>query len=198
MTSYSLPPDLEAEVVSSLYQQAAELNWTYLTDQDRTKHYQRWTEDPAIGGRLVLFIGKPENVRPWIKDGPMKEYTRATYGVGKYARYVTKPPTAVSTLVAKALGNGWAPDLATLDIKPLSVVIHRTDEEGDKRFAWGPVKDFKHLVWAAISKQADGDTLPWVVCSIDSFIRPATETQKAFQQRIGRRLDLTITHVTDG
>src|ERR1700733_2055700 len=117
MTSYSLPPALEADVVGSLYRQAAELKWTYLTAQDRTRHYQRWTEDPTIGGRLVLFTGKPENVRPWIKDGPMKEYTRATYGVGKYAQYVTQPPTPVGTLVARALGDGWTADLTTLDIK---------------------------------------------------------------------------------
>ncbi|MFE5621683.1 hypothetical protein ACFQ8S_06435 [Streptomyces virginiae] len=199
MTTYSLPRDLEEQVVRLLYQRAAELNWTYLPDAERTKQYQLWTADPAIGGKLLGFIAKPENVRPWIKDGPMKEYARATYGVGKYAPFVTKPATPVDTLVVKALGPGWVVDLATLDIKPLKVTIRREDnEDEERRFVWGPVKDFKHLAWAAILAQAGGDPLPWAVCVVDSFVRPVSKTQKVSHQRIAERLGLLVAHVSDG
>lgn len=199
MSGYSLPRDLESDIVGLLYKQAADLNWTNLPDAERTKMYRRWTENPDIGGRLELFIGRPESVRTWIKDGPMKEYTRATYGVGKFASCISRPSTSIDTLVAKALGNTWIPDPETLQIKPLSVHIrHMKDEDREQCFAWGPVRDFKHLVWAAISAQANGDPLPWVICVIDSFVRPVTSKQKSFHERIGHRLDLTIKHITDG
>ncbi|MYS81400.1 hypothetical protein [Embleya scabrispora] len=199
MTTYSLPRDLEEQVVRLLYQRAAELNWAYLPDYERTRQYRSWTADPAIGGRLLAFIGKPEDVRPWIKDGPMKEYARATYGVGKYAPLVAKPATPVGILVSRALDSGWIADLTTLDIKPLKVTIRREDdEEKEQRFAWGPAKDFKHLTWAAITAQANGDSLPWVVCLVDSFVRPVSKTQKAAHQRIAERVRLVVTHVSDG
>lgn len=195
MTGYALSDNVEANVVRLLYQQAAELNWTHLKDEDRTKHYQRWTEDPAIGGRLMLFVGRPENVRPWIKDGPMKEYVRATYGVGKYAQYVTQPAVPIDALVSKALGAGWIVDPDTLRIKPLSVVIRRQDdEEHESRFAWGPA--FKHLAWAAIKSQESGDARQWVACVVDSFVKPITSTEKALNLRIGRRLNIAVAHVT--
>lgn len=198
MSTYSLPADLEEDIVRVLYEQAAEVNWTYLSDAERTKLYRQWTADPQIGGRLLPFVGVPENVRPWIKDGPMKEYTRATYGVGKYGPLVAKLPTSVETLVEKALGAGWSVDMESLDIKPLKVVIRREDEEVEQRFTWGPVRDFKHLAWAAITAQADGDPLPWVICAVDSFVRRVTPAQKATHERIAQRLGLVMAHVTDG
>ncbi|MGW2161636.1 hypothetical protein [Nonomuraea sp. NPDC001699] len=199
MTAYSLPTDLEEDIVRLLYGEAADVNWTFLPDAERTRLYQQWTADPRIGGRLLPFVGTPENVRPWIKDGPMKEYTRATYGVGKYAPLVAKPTTSVEVLVEKAIGAGWLVDLESLDIKPLKVVIRRRDdEEIEQRFTWGPVRDFKHLAWAAITAQADGDPLPWVICAVDSFVRRVTPNQKATHERIAQRLGLTVAHVTDG
>ena len=199
MTAYSLPTDVEKDVVRRLYEQAAERNWTYLQDAERTKLYQQWTNDPKIGGRLLPFVGNPENVRPWIKDGPMKEFTRATYGVGKYAPLVSKPASSVETLVQKAIGGGWSADLSTLEIKPLRVVLRREDnEEVEQRFTWGPVKDFKHLAWAAITAQAAGDTLPWVICAVDTFVRRVPARQKELHEQIAKRLNLVVAHVTDG
>jgi hypothetical protein len=199
MSAYSLPRDLEDDVVRLMYQRAEEVNWPYLTDNDRTEFYRLWTEDPAIGGRLLPFMGKPENVRPWMKDVPMKEYARAANGVGKYAPLVTKSAAPVDVLVRKALGPGWTADPATLKIKPLRVTIHRDDDEEDeRRFVWGPARDFKHLSWAAIAAQADGDAHLWVVCVVDSFVRQVTSTQRATHLRLGSRLGLDIKHVTDG
>ncbi|MGW5987181.1 hypothetical protein ACWFRT_15635 [Streptomyces anulatus] len=199
MSKYAIPTDLEEEVVRLLYKRMADLNWIYLPDSERTSHYVTWTSDPEVGGRLLPFIGKPENVRPWLKDRPMKEYTRATYGVGKWAPLVAKPSTPVSELVVRALGSGWTVDLETLDIKPLRVTIrHEDDEETGRRFAWAPMRDFKHLAWAAIAAQAGGDALPWVICTVDSFVRKITLEQKAKNELIANRLDLISAHVTDG
>jgi hypothetical protein len=199
MTRYSIPEDIEAEVVRELYIKAAELNWTHITDQERTKHYRIWTDDPTIGERLLPFVSAPQNVRPWIKDGPMKEYVRATYGVGKYAPYVVKPATPVTTLVTKALGPGWTANLDTLTIKPLTVIIRNDRNEGlEQCFTWGPAKDIKHLVWATIQAQAKGDTLPRVLCLIYTFVRPVSPSKKVFNMKIGALLGITIKHVADG
>lgn len=198
MSKYAIPTDIEEEVVRLLYKRMADLNWIYLTGTERTRHYVAWTSDPEVGGRLLPFIGKTENIRPWLKDGPMKEYVRSTYGVGKWAPLVAKPSTPVDELVLRALGPGWTVDLETLDIKPLRVTIrHTDDEEMERRFAWAPMRDFKHLAWAAIAAQADGDALPWVICTVDSFVRKITPKQKATNERIVKRLGLISAHVTD-
>jgi hypothetical protein len=199
MSKYGIPTDLEEEVVRLLYKRVGDLNWTYLTDNDRSSLYKAWTSDPAVGGRLLPFIGSEENIRLWLKNGPMKEYIRATYGVGKWAPLVVKPSTPVSELVVMALGPGWKVDLESLDIKPLRVIIrHEDDEEMEQRFAWAPMRDFKHLAWAAIAAQASGDALPWVICTVDSFVRKITPEQKATNERIAKRIGLISAHVTDG
>ncbi|MEU4034464.1 hypothetical protein [Streptomyces collinus] len=199
MSKYGIPTDLEEEVVRLLYKRVGDLNWTYLTDNDRSSLYKAWTSDPAVGGRLLPFIGSEENIRLWLKNGPMKEYIRATYGVGKWAPLVVKPSTPASELVVMALGPGWKVDLESLDIKPLRVIIrHEDDEEMEQRFAWAPMRDFKHLAWAAIAAQASGDALPWVICTVDSFVRKITPEQKATNERIAKRLGLISAHVTDG
>ncbi len=139
MTDYNLPSELEQAIFTLLYQQAASVGWTYLTDQERTRFYQEWTNDSSIGGRLLDFMGKSENVRPWLKDVPMKEYARALQGVGKYAQYVANPATSLHMLVAKAIGSQWIVVENTQKVKPLRVVLHQVDDEEDERhFAWGP------------------------------------------------------------
>ncbi|MEK2488557.1 hypothetical protein WN990_03260 [Kitasatospora purpeofusca] len=199
MTKYAIPTDLEEEVVRLLYKRMADLNWIYLPDSERTRHYVAWTSGPEVGGRLLPFIGKPEKIRTWLKDRPMKEYVRATYGVGKWAPLVAKPSTPISELVIRALGPGWTVDLETLAIKPLCVTIRREDdEETERRFAWAPMRDFKHLAWAAIAAQAGGDALPWVICTVDSFVRRITLEQRMTNEGIAKRLGLISAHVTDG
>ena len=43
--------------------------------------YDRWLDDPAIGGYLTRFLSR-ERARVWLKDVPMKEYSRARNGIG--------------------------------------------------------------------------------------------------------------------
>ncbi|KUN80359.1 hypothetical protein AQJ66_26860 [Streptomyces bungoensis] len=197
MTAYDLPADLEATVVGLLYQRAAELDWLHLTDIERTNYYASWTEDPQIGGKLLLFIKKPDAVRVWMKNGPMKEYSRALNGVGKYAQFVDQRRTDVQTLITKALGPEWLVVPDTQKIKPLRLTVRRNDNEDDeRRFCWGPSRDLKHLVWRAISDQVEGDTTPWVICVVSPFTRPAANSERAQHQRLATRLGLEIIDVT--
>lgn len=197
MTSYDLPADLEEAVVQRLYQRAAELGWPFLSDTERTNHYQYWIDDPEIGEKLLLFIKKPEAVRVWMKDGPMKEYARAVNGIGKYAKFVDERKIELRSLIAKALDPGWVEVPDTQKIKPLRVTICREDDEGEeKRFCWGPPRDLKHLVWRAVVDQAEGDAVPWVLCVVSPVTSPATNSELARHERLATRLGLDIVNIT--
>lgn len=197
MSTYDLPPELEESVVRLLYQRAAELGWAHLTDSERTNQYQYWTDDPEIGGKLVLFIKKPEAVRVWMKDGPMKEYARAVNGIGKYSKFIDDDQIELRALIAKALGPGWLEVPGTQKIKPLRVTVCRKDDEGEeRRFCWGPSRDLKHLVWRAIADQAEGDSVPWILCVVSPFTRPATKSELAEHKRLATRLGLEIVDIT--
>jgi hypothetical protein len=122
-TRCPIPEDREADVVRRLYKQVADLDWMHITHRERTRAYQSWTEDSQIGGLLLPFLSTEQNVRVWLKNGPIKEYPRALYGVGKYASCVARPATPVQSLVSQALGPGWIVDSNSLTIKPLMVTI---------------------------------------------------------------------------
>ena len=153
-----------------------------------------WIADSEIGQRLAEFM-TPERARVWIKDGPVKEYPRALAGVGKYAPLANGSDN-VADIVRRALGAGWTSDTATLRVKPLRVEAHR---DGDTVvLTWGPSRDLKHLVWAALNADASGDPREWVLVVTGTFTRPVTASDKAHQLRIARKCGLRLVHVELG
>jgi len=190
----TVTPGIETSIVRLLFEQAAAIGWTYLPLNRRTEMYNRWVRTPEIGGRLQKFMS-PEETRVWIKDGPMKEYARAIAGFGKYADLVSNQSSTPRELVHRALGPGWEIDLETRAVKPLRLRIHKDDEE--LNFAWGPIRDLKHLVWAALTAEAGGDPTPWTLCLVASFERPITADERAAYLRLSRRCGLHITDVSD-
>lgn len=190
--NYNLPEDVVNGVVSTLYTEAGTVDWVYLTDRDRTILYNKWVHAPEIGGRLQSFM-PPEKVRVWLKDRPMKEYARAVYGVGEFASLVPNPGISLGELVHKALGKEWEADPETLEVKPLRVIAVKGDEQS--RISWAPAKDFKHLVWAALQADAEGDAIPWTLCIVSSFEKPVPADKKRFQQRMANRCGLRIVYV---
>jgi hypothetical protein len=180
-----------------MYERAAELGWPSLSDAERTNQYRYWTDDQQIGGKLLLYLGRPEAVRVWMKDGPMKEYARAVNGIGKYADLVDEDIVRLPELLSRALGPGWIEIPNTKKIKPLRVTVRRhNDEDEEKRFCWGPPRDLKHLVWRAITDQAEGDAVSWIVCVVNPSTRPATKSQRAQHERLARRIGLDIVDIT--
>ncbi|WP_196054795.1 hypothetical protein [Nocardia aurantiaca] len=199
MSRHPIPADTEMDVVRLIYAEGGEEARTGLTDAARTELYQKWTGDARIGGRLLPFLGTDDNIRVWIKNGPMKELSRALNGVGKYKDLVQNPASDVDVLVAKALRDGsWLVNSDSLKVKPLRVLIHQAhDEEHERWFTWAPVAHFKHLVWCALQEHAKGDTRPWVLCAVDSFGNRVSPETKTIHERIGERLDVVVAHVTD-
>lgn len=183
--------EVEEAIVSRLFADMERLGWEGMTPRQRTSQYGEWIKDAEIGQKLAEWM-TPERARVWIKDGPVKEYPRALAGVGKYAP-LANGSANVADLVQRALGAGWTSDPATLSVKPLRVEAHQGDET--VVLAWGPARDLKHLVWAALNADASGDSREWVLVVTSTFTRPVTTSDKAHQLRIARRCGLRLVHV---
>ena len=69
----TIPDAIRDDMKARLWAAADSLRWSTLPDTDRAKHYEIWTRDPAIGGRLGHFMD-PRRVRVYIKDSLIKPY----------------------------------------------------------------------------------------------------------------------------
>lgn len=187
-----VPKEIGNKVVSKLYSDAAKFDWAHLSPQQRSAQYNAWIQDPEVGGRLQQYLAA-EEARVWIKDGPMKEWSRAVSGVGEYAAFVDDASDFQPRLVRKALGEGWQPRPDTLRIKPLRLVAHKDEEE--IMVAWGPATDLKHLMWAALTASAAGDARVWVVCVVSAFTKPTPSNEKQAHQRIAHRCGIRVVHI---
>ena len=188
-----IPKEVESKVVTRLYAEAARLEWASLTGPQRTAQYAKWVDDPDIGGRLreYLTVG---DTRVWIKDTPMKEWSRSLSGVGKYAALVEGADDIPSRLVRKVLGDDWRADAGTLRVKPLGIVARKDEDE--TVLTWGPASDLKHLVWAALTASAEGDAREWVLCVVETFTKATPANEKQAHQRLAERCGLRIVHVS--
>lgn len=184
--------EIETKVVTKLYADAELIDWAHMTPQQHSVQYSKWVEDPQVGGLLGEFLSDSD-ARVWIKDGPMKEWSRSLSGVGKYAALVAGSEDIPTKLVRKVLGIGWAVDPSTIRTKPLRLVARNGEDE--TVLTWAPSRDLKHLVWAALNASAEGDTRTWVVCVIETFTKPAPSNEKLAHQRLAKRCGLQVVHV---
>jgi hypothetical protein len=189
-----IPPEIEMTVVAQLYSDASELDWTSLRPHQRSAQYDRWLETPEVGAKLRAYLSGSA-ARVWIKDGPMKEWTRALSGVGKYATLIGDSTTTQLKVVQKALGPNWGPLCDTLKVKPLRIVA-RQDDETEAVVTWAPANGLKHMIWAALTASAEGDTRDWMICVTESFTRPTPANEKQAHLRLAKRCDLRLVHLT--
>jgi hypothetical protein len=144
----SIPSQIERDVARRLYEDAQRLDWIHLSMTARRRQYAAWLEAPEVGGALTQFLSR-EGARVWIKDGPMKEFARATAGVGRFASFVDQTGRGPAEMIRLALGAKWTLVAGSVGIKPLHCLAAC---EAEQRFlCWGPPKDFKHLLWAALT-----------------------------------------------
>jgi hypothetical protein len=188
-----IPKDIETKVVTRLYGDAKTLDWATLTPQQHSAQYTKWVDDPEVGGRLREYLSASD-ARVWIKDGPMKEWSRSLSGVGKYANLVDGADDTPARLARKALGDGWEVDSDTLRVKPLRVTARHDEDE--TTLTWAPATGLKHLVWAALTASAQGDTREWVLCVVETFTKPTPANEKQAHQRLAKRCGLRLVHVS--
>lgn len=72
----TIPKAIRDDIRARLWATADALSWSTLPDTERAKHYELWTRDHAIGGRLGHFMD-PRKVRVYIKDSLVKPYERS-------------------------------------------------------------------------------------------------------------------------
>lgn len=190
-----VPRAVETRVVTQLYADATTLGWLNLTPRDHSAQYAEWVQDPEVGGQLRPYLSDDE-LRIWIKDGPMKELSRASNGVGRFADLVPGAAQIPAQLVAQVFGPDWEVRAGTVVGKPLRLTACHTTDDSEAVLAWGAPADLKHLTWAALKGAADGDTRPWVLCVIETFTRRTPANEKHAHQRLAERCQLTVKHVT--
>ena len=177
-----LPAGIVRRVVEKLYRDAQRVGWLNLTPRDRNRQYTTWLDNQEVGGLLLRFV-KRDGARVWIKDGPMKEYARALAGVGRFKDYASGSGASPDRVVRAAVGKECTVLKDSVGIKPLHCLTENKDGE-QTWVCWGPPKDFKHLLWAAICRAVDASDVACHVVVIESVER----TTDAAEQR--RRLAL--------
>lgn len=188
----AVPKEIETKVAAKLYGDAMRIDWNAMTPRQHSLQYEKWVSEPEVGGKLKEYLNDA-NARVWIKDGPMKEWSRALSGVGKYANLIEDSEYVPTKLVSKVLGTEWTAELNTIKTKPLRLVASRGETEAV--ITWSSPRDLKHLVWAALSASANGDLRPWILCLIETFTNPTAKNEKQAHQRVASRCNLEIKHV---
>lgn len=74
-----VPDHIRKDLRRRLWGLADEVGWTDLSPSAKSSHYENWTRDPDIGGRLSRFMDR-SRVRVYLKDTLLKEYTRTRSG----------------------------------------------------------------------------------------------------------------------
>ena len=72
----SVPATTRSALKEKLWQRGDDLGWATLSPMDKSHHYEAWTKDPEIGGRLGRYMGQGQ-IRVYIKDTLLKDYTRS-------------------------------------------------------------------------------------------------------------------------
>lgn len=179
-------------VVRRIYADARKLDWQHCSQSEKTAQYQRWLDDKEVGGVLKQWMDDGE-IRVWIKDGPMKEFARAMAGKGDYADFLDVHPRSASSIISAAFGAGWRVRPKSERVKPLSCVAERSDES--KRVFWGPHKDLKHLLWAALSASASKPNEVVEVVVFDTLEGPLTDAARKQLAAVAARANIPISFV---
>jgi hypothetical protein len=193
--SRRVPPEQIEAVVKELYAAADRLDWEHLAPARRTAQYDKWVTEPPIGGVLAQYMSS-ENARSWIKDGPMKEYSRARLGAGRYAQFGPANGPTAEQIVSHALGATTSLVSKSVGIKPFHCLA---TTNGDTTYlAWGDARNIRHLVWACISYLAERPADRAVIVVLETLDHPTTSAEKARHSRIGKQCSIEIKYFRSG
>lgn len=187
-------PDLQlANVVTALYADADAAGWENLATRDRTRMYASWVEASAAGEILAQYM-TPEAARSWIKDGPMKEYSRANRGAGRYAEFGRTGGTSVTDIVRVALGDAGELIPGSEQLKPF--LCRATKDQVTAVITWGDSRQFKDLLWAALRPATENGIEPHIVV-MEPPGRTVAAADRAFQAALAQRCALNVHYMRE-
>lgn len=188
-----LPDDLRRQILIEVYRQAADLNWDGMTTRERTTQYNQWLESPLIGGQLSRFMEKGQ-VRTWLKDIAMKEYSRAKFGIGLYAPYVSVRFTGPDQIAKQVMGPEWSMLEHSVREKPNRCVI--AADANRRLMMWGPPPTLRDMIWAGINVIADGrEPEPLIVITAQQG-EELNAGEKRRHVQLGKIAGLEVAHTT--
>jgi hypothetical protein len=189
-----LPDEQLSLVVSALYADADARSWQTLSLSDRTRIYSSWVEDENVGGILTKYMSS-EAARSWIKDGPMKEYNRATRGTGRYARFGRKGGTGPIDIAFRVLGAEASVVDDTVGVKPSH--CRAVTDAGDIAFlTWGVASNFRNLVWAALRASVEHGYDSHVIV-MEPPGRATTTDEVLMQKALAERCGVGLHHMRE-
>jgi hypothetical protein len=187
-----LPSKTRDELARRLYNSAELVDWENISGPEKTEQYDRWLNHADIGGVLTEYMSEAK-ARVWIKDVPMKEFTRAQLGVGPFAAFVSRPRCTPASVVQAAFGADWAVVDHSIEIKPNRCRARRGTDYG--LVIWGNASDLKQMVWAAVEYAVDGTTDDLRVAVVESASNPTTRTQRDRQLAIAERCGVGLHYI---
>jgi hypothetical protein len=180
-------------IITEVYRQAGEMDWDGLANRQRSAVYDRWLDDPTIGGELTRFLSR-ERARVWLKDVPMKEYARARSGIGSFADLVTVRLPGPGQIARQLLRGHWDAVDGTIREKPNRCVI--SDGRDKRLMIWGPPKVLRDLVWAGITAVADGREPAPLIVVASPYGESLDQGEIKRHIRIGEIAGLEVRHTT--
>jgi hypothetical protein len=187
-----IPDAVRRELIAKVYRHADHLDWDTLTQADRSAWYDRWVDDPGIGGTLTRFIPR-ERARVWLKDVPMKHYSRARSGVGPYSDLVTRRLPGPEGVAAQVFGASWRVIDGTVQDKPNRCRI--TDTRNERLMIWGPPNNLRALIWAGLNSAIDDEPAPAIVVTTLQG-QPLAPGERRRHILLAQRVGLDVFHTT--
>jgi hypothetical protein len=131
----SVPHLVRKQLRQQLWSLADELGWISLSITEKKKLYEDWTRDQRFGGTLSRYIDKGQ-VRVYLKDTVMKDYTRAASADPSRPLRLLKIPPEI-------------PSVQTY-IKP-----HGRRLSDGRVISWGRASDWKLVLMALHERSAN-------------------------------------------
>lgn len=171
----SMPPQIRDEVSQRLWRQADDIGWLHLSQSSKSRHYDNWTNDPAIGGRLSRFMDVKQ-IRQYIKDAVLKRYCRARAG------------DAQGILRELGLDNGEAP--IRQFIKP-----HGCQLSNGWMICWGRANTWK-LVLLTLHERcfSERGSIPFAAVMTQAAAQFGDESARCVVEHAAKKLGIVKVH----
>lgn len=137
----TVPEAVRIELRDILWTAADRINWLSLSPTIKSRQYEQWTSDPAVGGVLARFMDRGQ-IRVYIKDTLLKDYARQRFGDESAPR--------------RALGISPEAEVAQLYVKP-----HGRRLVDGRVICWGRADEWKSILMALHERTfGDADLRP--------------------------------------